>query len=115
MSKKITANNTMLLGAMRNMKDRGDISLEQYGTALRRATESEVEKKIILADINGILSKLETMEGRKAKNRNAAIKKIAREMLKKSYNPSISSILEEIIGGECVSTTEIVGGERTPV
>ena len=104
----------MLLGAIKRMKDRGDISLEQYGAALRRTTESKVEKKIILVDINRILAKLEEKAGRKAKDRNLAIKKIAERLLKNCFNNSISSILKEIME-ECVSTTETVGGGRTPI
>ncbi len=114
MSKKITANNTMLLGAMKRMKDNKEISLDQYGTALRRATESKIEKKIILTDINRIITKLEKQHGRKAKDRNLAVKKIAERLLKNCFNNSISSILKEI-AEECVSTTETVGGGRTPV
>ena len=33
----ITADKSMFLAALKNMKERGEISLEQYGESLRRA------------------------------------------------------------------------------
>lgn len=35
----ITVDNAMLLGALKRLKDKGDITLEQYASSLRRAKE----------------------------------------------------------------------------
>ena len=44
MGKRIDVTNIMLLGAMRRMLQRGEITLEQYATSLRRANSlKEVE------------------------------------------------------------------------
>ena len=42
--KTIIVTQGMLLGALKRMKDRGVISVEQYATCLRRAKESAQKK-----------------------------------------------------------------------
>lgn len=44
--KIIVVDDCMLLGAMRRMKDRGEITIEQYVTALRRARDNRIRQQL---------------------------------------------------------------------